>query len=326
MPPSVSIDMLDDSVDFSGFKTAAGSKTNAIRVTAQQLPSSKTLLLAPPSVASHEEKLRAVFATHDRSTSDLQMLDRVAAGLVTLVPASYDLVLVLTDTNGSHRTEALQLLQRSAYTALVPSMKVGAKLQLQDGGRLQGAEAREAILAGLVEKDGVFEKTEEEEAEVVVPLRFGAKKKTAPAAAVATSKGPVVTLNLDDYNDGDELVDEDSLLTQEERNRPPQQPPQCNVDGQKRRRPCKDCTCGLAERLEEEDRTRRADADNNLSNVFKLDSDDLNELDFTIKGKTGSCNSCSLGDAFRCSTCPYIGLPPFQPGEEVKIMSGLVQL
>lgn len=98
------------------------------------------------------------------------------------------------------------------------------------------------------------------------------------------------------------------------------------MDGQKRRRPCKDCTCGLAERLEEEDRTRRTDADNNLSSVFKLASDDLNELDFTIKGKTGSCNSCSLGDAFRCSTCPYIGLPPFQPGEEVKIMSGLVQL
>lgn len=235
MPPSVSIDMFDDSIDFSGFKTAAASKTNGIRVTTQSLPSPKTLLLAPPSIASHEEKLRAVFATYDRSTSDLQMLDRVAAGLVTLAPASYDLALVLTDADGSYRTEALQLLRRSAYTALVPSLKVGAKLQLQDGSRLQGAEAREAILAGLVEKDGVFEKTEAEEAEVVVPLRFGAKKK-APPASVATvdvatkngtanglSRGPVVTLDLDDYNDGDELVDEDDLLTEEERNRPPQQ-------------------------------------------------------------------------------------------------------
>ena len=104
----------------------------------------------------------------------------------------------------------------------------------------------------------------------------------------------------------------------------------CTVDGQKRRKPCKDCTCGLAERLEEEDRDRRVKADVDLSstasNVFKFNADDLNELDFTVQGKTGSCNSCSLGDAFRCSTCPYIGLPAFKPGEEVKILSGLVQL
>lgn len=103
--------------------------------------------------------------------------------------------------------------------------------------------------------------------------------------------------------------------------------PACNIDGQRRRKPCRDCTCGLAERLEEEDRDRRRKADTDLKkSVFKLNSNDLNELDFTVQGKTGSCNSCSLGDAFRCSTCPYIGLPAFKPGEEVKILSGLVQL
>ncbi|CAK7234727.1 electron carrier [Sporothrix curviconia] len=334
--PFVSIDADDDSVDFGRFKSAGTKTPNGISngtTTTPSKPSTRTLILAPPSIAAHEEKLHALFApgAYDRAASDLQMLDRLAAGFVPLTANTYDVVLVLTDADGAQRDEALGLLStRQVFGALVPAMKNGARLQFQDGARLDGAGAREAILAGLVDKDGVFEKVEEEE--VVVPLRL--KKKVVPKPAVAMVSPPATTpakrsavvLDLGEYSDGEELVDEDSLLTAEERSRPPQQPPACNIDGQKRRKPCKDCTCGLAERLEEEDRDRRSKADANLSNVFKFNSNDLNELDFTVQGKTGSCNSCSLGDAFRCSTCPYIGLPAFKPGEEVKILSGLVQL
>lgn len=96
--------------------------------------------------------------------------------------------------------------------------------------------------------------------------------------------------------------------------------------GKKRRRACKDCTCGLATKLEAEDKSRRAAADEDLS-TFKLSSDSLDDaVDFTVKGKIGSCGSCSLGDAFRCDGCPYIGLPPFKPGEEVRIINDTVQL
>lgn len=96
--------------------------------------------------------------------------------------------------------------------------------------------------------------------------------------------------------------------------------PQCRPKDGKRRRACKDCTCGLAQKLEVEDRDKRAGADRGLSAV-KLGTSDLAEVDFTTKGKIGSCGNCALGDAFRCDGCPYIGLPAFKPGEEVRLMN-----
>ncbi|CRG90805.1 Fe-S cluster assembly protein dre2 [Talaromyces islandicus] len=282
---------------------------------------SRSLLLAPPSIAAHEETLRAVFTTFDRASTDLQMLDRLSAGFVPLPAATYDLVLVLTDTDGAFRSEALQLLSRDVFTALIPSMKPAAKLKLQSGS-LDASDAREAILAGLILKDGAFEKPAYEGGSV--PLRFGKKKNktVAPSNGTAVKKNAVVQINNDD-----ELIDEDGLLSEDDMKRPVQQPEKCQPETQKkRRRPCKDCSCGLAAELEAEDRARREQANSDL-NVLKLQSDDLNdEVDFTVQGKTSSCNSCSLGDAFRCSTCPYIGLPAFKPGEEVKIMNDMAQL
>lgn len=185
----------------------------------------RTLLLAPPSIATQEDKLRALFTTYDRSTTDLQMLDRVSAGFVSLPSNTYDLVLVLTDTDGTRRSEALQLLKREVYAAVIPSMKGGAKLQTQDD-VFGEAEEREAVLAGLVKSQSGFEKLDVSTG-AAVPLKLGRKKKTAPAPNPAPAPAPVVqpppiisSEDNDLNDDADELIDEDTLLSADDLKKP----------------------------------------------------------------------------------------------------------
>lgn len=252
-PSIVTIDNTPD-FDFASDFNPAPTKQTKNGITAATSTQNRTLLLAPPSIAAQGT---SALPTFDRDTTDLQMLDRLYAGLVTLPAATYDLVLLLTDTDGARHAEATGLLSRGVFASLVDAMKSGASLRTQDG-RFDASESREAVLAGLVEKDGGYEKVEEEE--VVVPLRFG-KKKTTPAVDqlknnsngngnVHSSAGPAVdqvtidvagkpkTLDMvppavkpvagvgfdfgDDFDDDDELIDEDELMTEEDLNRPVQ--------------------------------------------------------------------------------------------------------
>lgn len=245
---SPSVVTIDNTPDFdfaSDFNPAPTKETKKNGITTQN----RTLLLAPPSIAAQGT---SALPTFDRDTTDLQMLDRLYAGLVTLPDATYDLVLLLTDPDGARHAEATGLLSRGVFASLVSAMRPGALLRTQDG-RFVPSESREAVLAGLVEKDGGYEKVEEEE--VVVPLRFGKKKTTTANNSngngnVHSSVGPAVdkvtidvagkpkTLDMmppavkpiagvgfdfgDDLDDDDDLIDEDELMTEEDLNRPVQ--------------------------------------------------------------------------------------------------------
>ncbi|ERF68080.1 Fe-S cluster assembly protein dre2 [Endocarpon pusillum Z07020] len=336
---------------------AIGNSTNFKSFSAKsQLTMPRTLLLAPPSLSSHEERLENIVEAHDRAATDIQMLDRLSLGLVSLPEATYDVILLLTDADGSRR-EGQSLLNRDTFALLVRALKTSGKLRSQDGqfGVSEGQERTEAILAGLRYEVGEGFIKPDYGAQAPVPLTF-AKNKAVAQAAGGFNRDNTQSISLAltgkrksqdisgatpagvgfvDFSDDlgkpelddseDELIDEDTLLTDEDLIRPVKIPAECKPKAGKRRRACKDCTCGLAQKLEAEDKAKRANADFAL-NTLKLGADDLAEVDFTVKGKVGSCGNCSLGDAFRCDGCPYIGLPAFKPGEEVRLLNDEIQL
>ncbi|XP_060644516.1 anamorsin homolog [Drosophila nasuta] len=101
--------------------------------------------------------------------------------------------------------------------------------------------------------------------------------------------------------DDEELIDEEGLLDEEDKQKPdPAGLRVCSTTG--KRKACKNCSCGLAEELESEKSAKAA-----TENV------------------KSSCGNCYLGDAFRCSTCPYLGMPAFKPGEKVQLAGNLLK-
>lgn len=94
------------------------------------------------------------------------------------------------------------------------------------------------------------------------------------------------------------LIDEDDLLVEEDKLGGGCDTLKEGEVPKEKKRACKDCSCGLKEF---NDSTAAAAA--------------------APEAPSSSCGSCYLGDAFRCSSCPYKGLPPFKEGEVVALDS-----
>ncbi|CAD6633522.1 XXYS1_4_G0008220.mRNA.1.CDS.1 [Saccharomyces cerevisiae] len=113
-------------------------------------------------------------------------------------------------------------------------------------------------------------------------------------------------------------IEEEDLIDEDDSNKPMITMITCGKSKTKRKKACKDCTCGMKEQEEREINDIRSQQDK----VVQFTEDELTEIDFTIDGKkVGGCGSCSLGDAFRCSGCPYLGLPAFKPGQPINLNS-----
>ena len=230
---------IDNTLDLTLVQTKTGCGVSTLR----------SLLLSPPSLSSHPDKLNEVLAAHDRNATDIQMLDRLSLSLVFLPEATYDVVLILADADNT-RTESTKLLNRDLLSHIVRSLRPGGRLKSQNGNFATDSaeERREAIFAGLlVEGDDMVKP--DLTATQSVPLRFGKNKSSGETATTSAAGTGAVPLNHNgkrrnwppnsippagvgyiDFsdaletpevdNDDDDLIDEDTLLDEEDLKRP----------------------------------------------------------------------------------------------------------
>jgi RNase P subunit RPR2 len=124
------------------------------------------------------------------------------------------------------------------------------------------------------------------------PLSLSASLNSKPTQSAPPAKK--WTLAADDLNEDDLDLEDENQLLQREKEKVQVAPKitsemDCGTGGDGKRKACKNCSCGLAEVIE-------AEAQGGAKKAAPV----------------SSCGSCGLGDAFRCSTCPYLGQPAFQ--------------
>jgi len=169
------------------------------------------------------------------------------------------------------------------------------------GNEAVASELRLAGLGGVVQ-GGMLVATKPQIAAAPLSLPRSA---AAAALPVRTSRATKASLwALTASPSPTKTIDESTLLTDADLARPTLVKRE-DCDVKKTRKACKNCSCGLKEMLLAEE------------------EDDLVAAGFapTTKAKpkakvvTSSCGSCYLGEAFRCASCPYLGMPAFEPGQ-----------
>ncbi|KAK7060240.1 electron carrier [Paramarasmius palmivorus] len=256
------------------------------------------------------------------SKVERQMLDRLVDGATTLSPSTYSAVHVtLTEPEYTSLLPNLSSLLQQLLNGMAPL----AMLHLLNiTSALQGSLPSELTLSGFIilssTETTIIAQKPSHAPSASLSLKSNSlklnRKKTDPA-----TKKALWSLS----SPSTPTIDADSLLTEEDRTKRPV--PTCepvNPSAPRRKRACKGCTCGLAELEAEELRQSKVVLldGSESGGAVEVDQSEKERLIQAAKNApkaTSSCGNCFLGDAFRCASCPYLGLPAFKPGEKVEI-------
>ncbi|KAH7930277.1 DUF689-domain-containing protein [Leucogyrophana mollusca] len=267
-----------------------------------------------------------------------QMLDRLIDGATTLTPATYSSVhVVLAPTEYAQLQPNMASLLSQLLTGLAPlgtlhlSNLTSGLLDLPSELTLAGF----TILSSLpVEGTIIAQKPAHANG---IALSLSGKLATsngtgAPSMPLRrkadperkSSKKALWTLS----SPSTPSIDAESLLTAADKERPVPTCEPVNASTPRRKKACKNCTCGLAElEAEELEQSKVVVLDGSEGGqaveVGQSEKERLLSAAKAAPKATSSCGSCFLGDAFRCASCPYLGLPAFNPGEKVEIDFGM---
>ncbi|KAH9938253.1 cytokine-induced anti-apoptosis inhibitor 1, Fe-S biogenesis-domain-containing protein [Fomitopsis serialis] len=237
------------------------------------------LAIGSPATAEDGRYQSLITSLQETRQVDKYMVDRLIDGATTLTPSSFASVHVS--------------LSPPEYEALAPRLST----------------LLSQLLTGL-EPLGTLHILHLGDALPSLPTGHGASAPPEDRCGAQGSKKALWTLNAPSTP----TIDAESLLTAEDRERPEVCPP-VTAGAPRRKRACKNCTCGLAELEAEEVKN---------SKVVLLDGAESGQtMEVPQSEKDRCCGNCYLGDAFRCSGCPYRGLPAFKPGEKVEIDLGM---
>jgi len=128
---------------------------------------------------------------------------------------------------------------------------------------------------------------------VSIPLRRAPKKKAVLWEITSTPS---------------EAINPNDLLEPSDLERPtPKTCEPADPSKPRKKKACKGCTCGLAELEMAELLAEKGEVQGEEKEQLRLEAALKAANKMKSSDAASSCGNCYLGDAFRCSTCPYLG-------------------
>ncbi|KAG7449409.1 DUF689-domain-containing protein [Guyanagaster necrorhizus] len=283
------------------------------------------LAVGSPATALDGQYQSMVMELEASRKVDRQMLDRIVDGATSLVASTYSSIHVaLSSTDYDGLLPNISSLLSQLLSSLIPlgtlhlhnislDSKVPSEVTLS-GFTILSVTSPSTLIAQkpvhALAATVPLKKADSVNPPLLLPLR----KKTNSGA-----KKALWTLS----TPGTPPIDAEALLTDSDKARPCE--PVTASTGPRRKKACKNCTCGLAElEAEELKQSQVVVVDGSEDGGARaMSREEREKLINSTPKATSSCGNCYLGDAFRCASCPYLGLPAFKPGEKVEIDFGM---